>query len=237
MDLINKIYNIDCLEGLKQMESCSVDVTFTSPPYNDSSTKSNSVANERKDKSTHTKYITLEDHSKDWFEWQCSVIDELLRVSKKSVIYNIQALANNRENVWKLFGHYADKIHHVLIWDKDNVIPAGRGIVSNQYEFIIIFDTNINNKITANSNFFTNIIHAPKNKDKTYSNIHKAVMSKPLADIIIKEFTKEGDLVLDPFMGLGTTALSCIDNNRKWCGFELAPLYYEKCLERIKNYT
>ena len=65
------------------------------PPYNDSGTKNDDVAN-LKSNNTHKKYQTVERHD-DWLEWQIEVIDEMLRVTKTLVIYNIQALANNRK--------------------------------------------------------------------------------------------------------------------------------------------
>ena len=51
---VNKIYNMDCLEGMKMMEDNSVDITFTSPPYNDTGTKNEKVS-ELKSNNTHTR--------------------------------------------------------------------------------------------------------------------------------------------------------------------------------------
>ena len=51
---------------------------------------------------------------------------------------------------------------------------------------------------------------------------------------IINASTKEGDTVLDPFMGSGTTAIACIRENRNFIGFELNKEYYDKACKRIK---
>ena len=74
----------DCLNGMKTMADNIIDVSFTSPPYNDTDSKNEDVANPTS-KSTHKKYLNVETR-KDWFEWQCDVIDEMLRVSKKICI-------------------------------------------------------------------------------------------------------------------------------------------------------
>lgn len=54
-----------------------------------------------------------------------------------------------------------------------------------------------------------------------------------LIDRLVLASSNEGDIVLDPFMGSGTTAVSAINNNRKYIGFEIDEKYYEKSLERI----
>ena len=64
---------------------------------------------------------------------------------------------------------------------------------------------------------------------------HIAVMPTEIADIVLQSV--EGDIVLDPFMGSGTTAIAAINTNRNYIGFELDKTYYEKSLERIKNHT
>ena len=78
------VYNMDCLEGMKLMPDKCVDVSFTSPPYNDRS-KHDSVSDTGKFKGTtdhHTKY-KWNDYREDWYQWQCEIIDEMLRVSKR----------------------------------------------------------------------------------------------------------------------------------------------------------
>lgn len=71
----------DCLQGMKNMDDNIVDVSFTSPPYNDTGTKNEDVS-KLKSSNTHKKYLDVE-YRKDWFEWQCEIIDEMLRVTKK----------------------------------------------------------------------------------------------------------------------------------------------------------
>lgn len=80
----------DCMNVLKAMPENAVDVVFTSPPYNDSGKTDRDMETKR-----HTKYEYVENRD-DWFEWQCKVIDELLRVTKRHILYNVQPILNNK---------------------------------------------------------------------------------------------------------------------------------------------
>ena len=88
----------------------------------------------------------------------------------------------------------------------------------------------------VNSKFYTNVIVNNINPNKDYAKIHRAVMNKDFCSEIIKEFTQENDIVLDPFMGLGTTALCCMEQNRKFVGFELCETYITEMAKRLDNY-
>ena len=50
-------------------------------------------------------------------------------------------------------------------------------------------------------------------------------------------WSEENDLVLDPFMGSGTTAVACMEINRKYIGFEIDPTYYDVCQRRIEQHV
>jgi site-specific DNA-methyltransferase (adenine-specific) len=64
---------------------------------------------------------------------------------------------------------------------------------------------------------------------------HPAIFPEALAKDHILTWSNEGDLVLDPFMGAGTTAVCCIEINRKYIGFEIDEKYYNICTRRIEN--
>lgn len=64
---------------------------------------------------------------------------------------------------------------------------------------------------------------------------HPAAFPLQLPERCIKLFTYEGDVVLDPFMGSGTTGVACINNNRKFIGIELDEKYYDISCKRIKD--
>ena len=66
---------------------------------------------------------------------------------------------------------------------------------------------------------------------------HPAIFPEGLAKDHILTWSKENDLVLDPFMGSGTTAVACMETNRKYIGFEIDPTYYDVCQRRIEQHV
>ena len=146
-------------------------------------------------------------------------------------------MSGNRENVYKLIGHFADKILDDVIWYKKNPIPTSiENCVTNSYEHIFILTKDKNLKLKVNKlHNFKNVIELASNSNNQFVDIHHAVMNIELAKIVIQEFTQQGDLVLDPFMGMGTTGVVCKMLDRKYTGFEICEEYYNKSLERIEN--
>lgn len=225
----------DCLELMKNLPSNFVDIYFTSPPYNDTGSAKQNVAEADSGGCNHKKYLFVENR-KDWFEWMCSIIDEMRRVSKKYVLLNVQALKKNRENVYKLIGHYSKHIHDILIWYKPNGLPTSTPHkISNTYEFLIIIKCEGVKGVNVNSNFYRNVIVKNNNSNKKYAKVHRAVMSKEFCEEIIKEFTEENDIVLDPFNGLGTTTLCCYEQKRKFIGMDICQEYCNIAAQRIKE--
>ena len=226
------VLNGDCLAVMKTMQSEIFDYTFTSPPYNDSGTTQRDVETGR-----HIKYKTVE-FRKDWFEWQCQCIDEMMRVTKKMVFYNVQPLLSNKADVYRLIGKYADKIHMILVWYKPNAQPqpyANR--IGNAYELVLILKCKRFDKLYCNSTHYRNVIVQNINSDRRYSKIHKAMMSQSFANEIIGEFTQEGDYIFDPFCGLGTTGVACLTQGRNFVGIELDEEYCQLAKERILEDT
>ena len=224
-------YNLihgDCLEEMRKIESGGVDVVFTSPPYNDSG-----VTEADRLKKRHFKYEVAENRE-DWFEWQVEVINECLRVAKRQVLYNIQPILNNKADVYRLIGHFADKIDNILIWYKPNAQPQHYPHrIANFYEMVIIFKGKEFDKLYINSDGYKNVIVKNINANKAYSDKHRALMSESFCDEIVREFTLPTDRVLDPFMGLATTGLSCVKYGRDFTGIEIHEPYYKIAAERM----
>jgi len=217
-----KLINSDCLETLKEFDDNSVDYVFTSPPYNIKRSKNNK----------YNKYEYFDDGIDNYFDWSIKIIDELLRVTKNHVFWNIQANYYNKKDVFKLFGHYADKIQQNIIWHKTNAAPSSQKYyLTNAVEYIIAF-TNQKN-IKTNKVFLKNYIETPINSKRIKG--HSAIMNIEVADYIIKNFTQEDEIILDPFMGTGTTGISCLQNNRTFIGIEIAKEYYDYAKNRIEN--
>ncbi len=213
----NTIYNADMFCKTKEFDDKSFDVTFTSPPYN---------------RKRNDKYSLYNDNINDYYEFLVSFTDECLRVTKRHVLVNIQKNYYNKVDVFKYIGHYSELLQEVLIWNKPNPMPRGGNCVINGYEFVFVLgDT----PLTTNSTYIKNICTIPVNHTNDDCDTHKAIMSKEFCDWIVTNFTKNGDFILDPFFGYGTTGISCMENNRFYCGIEIVKQYYEKALSNLRK--
>ncbi len=210
-----ELYRDDCLSKLKDFADKSIDITFTSPPYN---------------RKRNDKYTNYDDTIKDYYLFLVEVTDLLLAKTKRHVIINLQTNYYNRQDVYKFIGHYYNKIQNVIVWEKNNPLPANGHNITNAFEyFFILGDTAIKSNTTYTKNHITTSIN------NSITKIHKAVMKQEVADWFIEKFTKENDVVLDCFMGLGTTGLSCIKYNRDFIGIELDEEYFNIAKERIEE--
>jgi site-specific DNA-methyltransferase (adenine-specific)/modification methylase len=108
----NTIHYTDCLDFLKTVDNNTMDLTITSPPYNlnlrvfkNQYTKmpTDSCMLRTKYKNGYNDSLTMD----EYFEWQKTVISELIRVTKKYVFYNIQMVTGNKVALFKLIGHFA----------------------------------------------------------------------------------------------------------------------------------
>ena len=215
----------DALEIVKTFEDNSVDHVFTSPPYN--------VGRKREGKSTQrAKYEFFEDNNGEYFVWCVEIINELLRITKGHIFWNIQPNWTNKKDVYLLMGYYSDKLLQNFIWTKEFFTPASsQYAISNAVEYILVI-SNLN-RVKGNKKFNKNHIHTTKRP--AGSEDHNAVMNTEVADFIIENFTKEDQVILDPFMGLGTTGISCKKFNRQFIGIELVQEYLNASFVRIKN--
>lgn len=214
---INKFYNGNCFDLFERLEDNSVDYVFTSPPYN---------------RKRNDKYTYYEDILIDYKAFLINLIEESLRVSKKFVFLNIQTNYYNATDVYALIGEYKDKIKQIIVWEKSNPMPANGFNITNSYElFIVLGNEALKSNFTYTKNIITTSVNSKMPKE------HKAVMHPDVADWFIKMFTKENEIILDPCGGVGTTAISCINNNRNYICFELVKEYCDIADKRIKEHT
>lgn len=241
---INKVYNEDCSQTLSRMLDKSVDLVVTSPPYNMRTRIRNGEYTTR-EKSEHfsKKYKHFDDAMPidEFYEFHKSIIVELLRVSK-IVCYNFQIVTGSKEAFFKIIGDFNRDIKDIIIWDKGNGQPAMHEQVLNRcYEMILILeDDKKAGRVIQNAVFprgeFDDMIRIGRGKKE--SDIHGAIFPEKLPFELIKAFSKEGDLIYDPFMGSGTTAVVCEKTNRNWIGSEISKEYcqiIEQRLEPLRN--
>lgn len=209
-----KLYQGDCFEVSKEIGN--VDYVFTSPPYN---------------RKRNDKYEKYDDVIDDYFKFLKDFTDMYLPKVKKHFIINLQTNYYNKPDIFRYFGEYADKIQQVIIWEKTNPMPANGNNITNAYEYFIVIG---NKPLKSNSTYTKNHITTSVNSSTT-TKIHKAVMKPEVADWFIEKFTQEGDIVLDPFMGMGTTGVSCKKYGRGFIGVELNEEYFESAKKNIEK--
>lgn len=238
---LNKVYKGDCLEVMKKMEDKTVDLIFTSPPYN-MRTRIRNGKYTTKEKSEHfsKKYKHFEDALPidEFYKFHKNCIVEMIRLSK-IVVYNFQIVTGSKEAFFKIIGDFSQYIKDIIIWDKGFGQPAMHsGVLNSSYEILLILESDKKcGRVIQNSTFkrgeMQNILRI--GRGKKISNVHSAIFPEELAETIIKNFSRENDTVLDPFSGSGTTLKMAKKNNRNFIGIEISEEYCEIARKRINT--
>ena len=253
---INKIYNEDCLETMARMPDNFIDLTVTSPPYDN-----------------------LRTYNGYSFDFE-NVAKELFRVTKPggvvvwvvgdATIKGSETGTSFRQALY--FKEQGFNLHDTMIYSK-GAQGGAKGscyCYTQSFEYMFIFSkgkiktSNLlkdrENKYQKNgkstmrrSNGETVGFIAKPNKFSKRTNVwelrggfmvgsadkisfeHPATFPEQLANDHILSWSNEGDLVYDPFMGSGTTAKMSILNNRNWIGSEISSEYCNIIEERIKK--
>lgn len=232
----------NCLDKLKELKDDSVDFVITSPPYNmNLRIRGGKYCSRQIVKEFSSKYDGFSDNLKmdEYFKFHSDVIKEMLRVCKKYIFYIIQPITGNKRALWKLIGEYSNNLKELIIWNKINGQPAmAEKVLNSVFEMILVFSKQKDDAISRqfkNCGFkrgtLDNIWNIKKNKSIDKS--HSATFPEELIDKIILNFTLENDIILDPFMGTGTTGVCCIKNKRDFIGIELIGKYFEISKERL----
>lgn len=235
------LFNEDCLSALKSIADRSVDLVLTSPPYNmNLRIRNGKYCSRQIVKELTTKYANFDDNLPmgEYFEFNKNVINECLRVSDL-VFYNVQFLTGNKPALFKLIGHFHDKLKEFIIWDKCNAQPAiGKGVMNSQFEVLLVFqNSKPESRAFDNCNFERGTLSNlwSIKRGKKLNKEHGAVFPDELAEKVILNFTDPGQIVLDPFMGTGTTGAVAKLHGRKFMGIELDADYFNFSAERILN--
>lgn len=226
------LYQGDALEVLKQLPDESIDLILTDPPYNVS----------KKDKIVRNggKFGRAKDISLDFGEWDHGVvrwqdfIDDFVRVLKPN---GVLVLFYDMLELGCIGKYLRDKhnfqVRHIGAWVKTNPAPQARKVRwQNGLEFFLIATKNrgsghhYNWELGQSPDYFMHSV--------SFKHYHPTQKPEALIEWIIKYWSYEGDLVLDPFLGSGTTAVVAERLGRRWIGVEIDPRYCKIAKERIK---
>lgn len=242
---LNKIYNEDCLEGMKNIPDKSVDMILCDLPYGTTNIKG------------WDKIIPID-----------SLWEQYKRIIKKDgniVLFGSQPFTSY------LVTSNSEMFRYEWIWDKtrgSNFLNANCQPMKS-HENILVFSIlpaspnkkgtsryypqkteggEYTSKLGKKSEMFNggdvkslNVKlkgRHPKSIQtyKKDGKLHPTQKPTDLCEFLIKTYTNEGETVLDNCMGSGTTAIACMNTNRNYIGFELDKGYYEKSLERIEQH-
>jgi DNA modification methylase len=218
------------------MDGHKADISFTSPPYN--AGKSESLSG-----NTHTtdnKYNEYNDNQNqsDYLNLLCGFTNNAI-LNSEYLICNIQSLAGNKIALIEYLYEYRNNFIDVAIWDKGHGAPAmAENVLTSVWEYMFFISSKENaSRAIPNANFrgtVPNIYRGAPNRNNEFSNVHAATFPIDLPEWALK-FTKENDIVLDQFLGTGTTMVASHQLNRKCYGMELDPKYCQVIIDRMKK--
>lgn len=206
--------NCDCMDLLKTMEDKSVDLLAVDPPYGMGYQSGN--RKEKYDK-------ILNDDNLDWLPAWLTEIKRVMKDDSHMYIFcswhKIDVFKQEIEKHWK--------IKNVLVWAKNG---GGMGDLyggfGGSHEFIIF----VNNGKDLNGKRDKDVI------DKAYrtgNEFHSSQKPVELFEYLIEKSSKKGDLVMDTFLGSGTTAIACANTRRRFIGSELSEEYFKIAKRRV----
>lgn len=249
----SEAYCGECSEMMKSLPDNSIDLTVTSPPYDDLR--------------TYKGYV---------FNWE-NVIKELYRVMCRGgvVVWIVNDGTENGSETGTSFKQalYAKEcgfnLHDTMIWKKECSPFPERNRYYQNFEYMFVWSKgkpktfnpikdrkNIKANINPHSTFRdkTGKTKKPKHQiiineygsrfnvwevstEKANKSDHPAVFPIKLVKDHIITWSNEGDTVLDPFLGSGTTRIAAHDLNRNFIGYEISREYFDKQEERYKNHA
>ena len=223
------LVNDDMRNLLSGISDNSVDLLITDPPYPVTSRGSAGNSGGMLQKDINKKGKVFKHNSIDCSEYA----PEFYRILKDGSHCYVMTNHINLINMLNTFTECGFHFIKSLVWNKGNKI-MGQYYMS-QFEYILFFRKGKGKKI--NNCGTSDILSVPNKKTKGANgkNLHDTEKPVELMQILIENSSQEGDVVIDPFVGVGSTALACIKTNRKFICCELDENYCQVATERIKS--
>lgn len=238
-DFLNKMICGDAVEVMKLIPDGAVNVVITSPPYN----LKNSTGNGMKDnsgqsgkwanaalKNGYSHHNDCMPHN-EYVKWQRECLNEMLRIipDEGAIFYNHKwrvqgGLLQDRQDIVSGF-----PVRQIIIWKRKGGFNFNPGYFVPTYEVIYLI-AKPKFKLSPKASGHGDVWEFTQEM----RNEHPAAFPVALIDRIVS--STDADIILDPFMGSGTTAISAINSNRKYIGIEISPDYCEMAEERIEKH-
>ena len=211
---VNRLYHGDCFELMKDIPDKSIDLILTDIPYGKVNRKSNGLRN-------------LDKGNADIVDFDMQdMVTEFCRVTKGS-IYVFCSTEQVSEIRKQMVNNGLST--RLVIWNKTNPSP-----MNGQHIWLSSVECCVYGKF-RNATFNEHCKGSVLNFSCGRGKIHPTEKPIKLFEYIVSVSSNEGDLVLDPFAGGGTTAIACKNKNRNWILIEKDPEYYKMAEIRIKG--
>ena len=221
---LNKIYNEDCLAGMKRIPDGSVDLIVTDPPY-----LINYKTGYRKDKAHRFNDVILNDDNEQLIT---DYVKECYRILKEdSAMYLF--CSSHKVDFFKRELEKEFSIKNMIIWVKNNHTAGDlESAFGRKYEIVFLVNKG---QRKFNGERLTDIWEFPRVSGD--GQLHQNQKPIELIKRCIEKHSNVGEVVFDGFMGSGTTAAAALDTNRNYIGFELDEYYFNVAEKRLKNHT
>lgn len=235
---MNKILNVDCVKGMSDLaaSSLSIDLIVADPPYVISRDSNFHTMKDRKNARTGTSFGSWDEEfdNKPWIEKSF----ELIKDGGSLIVFNdfkkVSTVIETAGNAGFIF-------KDVIVWEKTNPMPRNR---DRRYvpslEVMIWFVKKQKAKWTFNrlgTAYRSPVMRFASESGGAFKRYHPTQKPVKLIEEILKIHSNEGDVVLDPFMGSGTTAIAALNTGRRYVGFELEKEYFDTINRRIAKHT
>jgi modification methylase len=232
---LNTVIQGDCLEVMKTFPDNSVDCIVTSPPYNKGGKNGNSKTSSWK--AMNIKYGDFNDDLPPplYIQQQMDLIKEMVRVIKPhgSIFYNHKGQSKDNRLVFPeyVFGF---NLRQIIIWERSATPQLAPMWWYPTTEYIFwITKSNVLPKFYRKGKFLSEVWRFPAKPMKD----HPAPFPEDLVEQCVVSTTDENDVVLDPYMGSGTTAVVARRMKRNYLGIEMNPEYIKLSQERLDKST
>lgn len=232
---LNKIHIGDCLETLKTFPSKSIDCVVTSPPYNLGGDFH--ICNNGK-RTTYGGYNSFKDNlaEEDYQKNQIEVLNELYRVTKDEsfcfYVHKERIVKNNIISPLEWIKKTNWLVSQTVVLDMSATANVDKRRFFPTHEYIFVLCKSKDSKLN-NYKCLTSVWKVKKVPRKISG--HPATFDYNIPFECILASTKEGDIVLDCYMGTGTTALACIYTLRNYIGIESDETYVNRFTKELQE--
>lgn len=258
---LNKIYCEDCYKAIKELPDNSVDLIYTDIPYDIEDNGGGGCFGEKK-RDYHGEYEKVCENTEASRVWKSTskyidgikeiaygidfaILDEFCRICKKIYVY----IWCSKKQILPLMNYFVGKKgcrFELLTWHKTTPIPTCNNKYLSDTEYCLLFreeGTYIGGNMKSKGKYFESINESegsgfwisPINTTDKGKFAHPTIKPLEFVSNHILNSTNETDIVLDPFMGSGTTAVACKNLGRQYIGFEINPKWHNIALDRLNN--